>query len=208
MPYYHDRYGKLSFLPPVRRNITDIGSSGGRRALKADIIRLPHIYVESTHNMEPGQLVAWTGDPHMFKTNGTKKEEWSSIDGYEYALSRVEPASDSSAVIAGIVQEKAAEPGQSRFTHKGIHTTHALPSNNQYVYRVARDVTLAWVFDDHENELEGVYNRYVNGELDTTGPYQIQMVSSDTFAIDRTMAASLENELADLRARFNNLTTK
>lgn len=204
MPYYHDRFGKLNFLPPVRQALNIRNS---QTKLTADIIRLPHMYVESTHDMEPGQLVAWTGDPHMFTANGGKKEEWSSRDGFEYALSRVEPASDNSTVIAGIVQEKAADPGQRHFTHKGIHTTHTLPVNNQYVYRVARDVTLAWVFDDHENELEGVYNRYVNGELDTTGPYQLQMVSSNMFAIDRTMAASLENELADLRARFDSLTS-
>ena len=206
MPYYHDSGGKLSFLPPVRKHYGSFSTKS--RTLNSDIIRLPHVYVESTHEIAPGHLVSWTGSPHMFKRNGTKKEEWTSEDGFEFALSRVEPAESNSTIIAGIVQEKAADPGQKSFTHKGIHTTHALPQNNEYVYRVARDVTLAWVFDDHENELEGIYQRYVNGQLDATGPYQLQMVSSDTFAIDRTMAASLENELADLRARFDSLTTE
>ena len=163
--------------------------------------------LESTHDIAPGHLVSWTGSPHMFTSNGTKKEEWNSHDGFEFALSRVEPAASNSTVVAGIIQEQAAIPGQAKFTHKGIHTTHKLSGTSGYIYRVARDVTLAWVFDDHENELEGIYQRYVNGALDTTGPYQLQMVSSDTFAIDRTMAASLENELADLRARFDSLTT-
>lgn len=205
MPYSYNKSGKLSFLPPIRQRFT---VRRLEQSIKSDIIRLPHIYVESVHDLEPGSLVAWTGEPHMFTSNGTKQEQWTSENGYEFALSRVEPASNHSNLIAGVIQEKAAVPGQNSFTHKGIHTTHSLPANNQFVYRVARDVTLAWVLDDHENELEGIYNRYVNGELDTTGPYQLQMVSSDIFAIDRTMAASLENELAELRARFNNLTTK
>ena len=205
MPYYHNSLGQLSFLPPVRQSSVFLET---QKEIQSDIIRLPHVYVESTHDLAPGHLVSWTGSPHMFTRNGSKKEEWTSEDGFEFALSRVEPATSNSIVVAGVIQEKAAEPGQNSFIHKGIHTNHTLPENNQYVYRVARDVTLAWVFDDHENELEGVYQRYVNGELDTTGPYQLQMVSTNTFAIDRTMAASLETELADLRARFDSLTTE
>ena len=62
------------------------------------------------------------------------------------------------------------------------------------------------MLDDHENELEGVYARYVNGELDDTGPYQLSMVSTDTFAIDRTFAATLDNELNEIKQRLDALT--
>ena len=97
--------------------------------------------------------------------------------------------------------------GNRVFTHKGIHTVHRLATDSQHIYRVGRDVQMAWVLDDSLGEVEGIYERYVNGALDTTGPYQLTMISNDVFAINRTMAASVEQELQNLKARFDALTT-
>ena len=123
MPYSYNRSGRLSFLPPVRQS----RFSTTNNQPKSDLIRLPQIYVESVHDLEPGHLVAWTGEPHMFTESGSKKEQWTSEHGYEFALSRVELAPNNSNLIAGIVQEKAASPGQENFLQKGIHTIHKLP---------------------------------------------------------------------------------
>lgn len=185
--YFHDRLGRLGFMN-IRKATTP---TTAQQHLISDAIRLPEVYVESSHDIGDGHLVAWTGEESIHSADG---------------LSRVEPANGG--VIAGVVKHLAADVGDKYFTHRGIHTKHNVPGTSK-IYRVGRDIVLAWVLvDDHENELEGVYQRYVNGELDSTGPYQIQMVSSDTFSIDRTMGASINTELAELRARIDALTTK
>ena len=48
MPYYHDSRGKLNLLPPIRRN--NIFTTT-QQTIQSDVIRLPHVYVESTKNM-------------------------------------------------------------------------------------------------------------------------------------------------------------
>ena len=185
--YFHDRSGRLSVMN-IRRDTTQ----AQRQHIISDAVRLPEVYVESSHDIEDGHLVAWTGEDSIHSADG---------------LSRVEPAGPNAGVIAGVVKHLAANVGDKYYTHYGIHTRHNIPGTSK-IYRVGRDIVLAWVLvDDHDNELEGVYQRYVNGELDSTGPYQIQMVSSDTFSIDRTMGASISTEVAELRARLDALTT-
>lgn len=200
MPYFYDTSGRLTAMRPL---VTYQSPSEPELSLKADNIRTHHIYVESSETIEPGHVVEWTGEPTMFLANGTRKDTFD----HNYPLSSIRAASDYSTTVAGIVTEKAAETGDYTFTHKGVHTTHLLPQDLQKLYRVGRDVQIAWVINDSMNEIEGVYQRYVNGTLDTTGPYQLSMVSRDVFAIDRTIAASIEHELSTLRARFDALTT-
>lgn len=201
MPYFYDTTGRLNSMTPLVNFQTP--SQQQQRAIKADNIRTHHVYLESTETIEPGHVVEWTGEPAMFLADGKRKENFD----HNFALSSIRAASDYSTTVAGIVTEKAAETGDYSFTHKGIHTTHLLPQDLKKLYRVGRDVQIAWVIDDSMNEIEGVYQRYVNGTLDTTGPYQLSMISNDVFSIDRTIAASIEQELSTLRARFDALTT-
>ena len=200
MPYLFDSAGRLTVHK--HRNYTQHVSSTNRN-ITADNIRTPHVYVESTHDIEPGHVVEWTGDPAMFTTLGKRQNTFD----YNYAISSVRPATNYSHTVAGIVTEKAASPGSKFFTHKGIHTNHRLAPDVQHIYRIGRDVQMAWVLDDSFNEVEGIYQRYVNGQLDATGPYQLTMISNDVFAINRTIAASIEQELTQLKARFDALTT-
>lgn len=202
MPYSYDSQGRLSFLGPIGVRTT-LPVTQSQSSLTTDEIRLPHVYVESEENLENGHLVSWTGDATMF-IRGRRKTTFEG--SHSHALSSVTLSPAGSNTVAGVVVEKAAEPGSRSYTQKGIHTRHVLPTDSQHIYRVGRDVCLAWVLDDHENELEGVYARYVNGELDDTGPYQLSMVSTDTFAIDRTFAATLDNELNEIKQRLDALT--
>ena len=174
----------------------------------ADSIRPPSVYVESEHDISNGHVVEWDGNPTNFLSTGQRKTEWTAADGYEFAHSKVIPAGTHSNTIAGIVIEKAAEPGKNSFTHKGgAYTTQTLPQDSQHIYRVGRDIALAWVIDSHSNELEGIYTRYVNGVEDTTGPFQLTMTGNEHFSIERTAAATVEMELAELIARFDALVT-
>ena len=205
MPYVYDRLGRLRASSqgyPVfaSRNVnTNVKTI-------SDTIRLPQFYVESQHEIQPGHPVQWTGHAAMINTDGTRLHTFSQTD-YSAALSSVEPAIDDSNTIAGIVIEKAAETGDRFFTHKGVHSRHNLPSDINKLYRVGNDIALAWVLEESEGEIEGIYQRYVNGQLDDTGPYQLTMVSSDTFVINRTIQAAINLELATLKARFDSLTT-
>ena len=201
MPYGYDNLGRLRSRPQRY----PIFSARTRPTVQtiSDTIRLPQFYVESQHELQPGHPIQWTGNATMI-VNGTRRDNFSQTD-YSAALSSVEPAADDSNTIAGIVIEKAAQTGDKTFTHKGVHTTHGLPNDIQNLYRVANDITLAWVLEESEGELEGVYQRYVNGQLDDTGPYQLTMVSSDTFVINRTIQAAINLEVATLKARFDSL---
>ena len=201
MPYFHDSAGRLQVYKYSHNQA--VSRSSNQTNLIADNIRTPHVYVESSQNIAPGHVVEWTGEPAMFTNIGQRLNAFD----HNFAISSVQPAGNHSTTVAGIVTEKAAEPGNKLFTHKGIHTVHRLATDSQHIYRVGRDVQMAWVLDDSLGEVEGIYERYVNGALDTSGPYQLTMISNDVFAINRTMAASIEQELQNLKGRFDALTT-
>lgn len=177
--------------------------------LTSDNIRPSSLYVESPHEIAPGHIVQWTGTPNNFTINGTRKTVYSSSHGHEYALSTVEPTTTHSTTVAGVVIEKAASSTDNSYTHKGgVHTSHVLPADSQNIYRVGRDIALAWVLDSHHGELEGLYTRYVNGVEDSTGPYQLRMSSRNQFTIERTTTATAELQLANLTARFDALVSE
>ena len=179
------------------------------QTFRSDNIRPTAVYVESDHDIAPGHVVEWTGTPTNFLTNGTRSTVYSSENGHEYALSSVRPTGNHSTVVAGVVIDKAAEPGAESYTHKGgVQTTHSLPEDAKHIYRVGRDIALAWVLDAHHGELEGLYTRYVNGVEDSTGPYQLRMSGRDRFTIERTTTATAELQLADLTARFDALVSQ
>ena len=206
MPYTFDMSGRLragiqqfpSYAMPHTAQSTFINT---------DPIRLPQFYAESDHDIQPGHPVQWTGEPTMINNAGQRIDAFSQHD-ISSALSSVEPATSNTNRLAGIVIEKAASPGDRQFTHKGVHSIHSLPTDSKTLYRVGNNIVLAWVLGESQGEMEGIYQRYVNGTLDTTGPYQLTMVSSDMFTIHRTMQASVELELAELKARFDSLTVK
>ena len=211
MAYYYSNH-KLTVSPSNwRANQIHTTSRHSNRfpPVTADSIRPPSVYVESDHDISNGHVVEWdAGKPTNFLSTGQRKTEWTADDGYEFAHSKVIPAGTHSNTVAGIVIEKAAEPGKNSFTHKGgAYTTQTLPSDSQHIYRVGRDIALAWVLDSHSNELEGIYTRYVNGVEDTTGPFQLTMTGNEHFSIERTVGATVEMELAELIARFDTLTT-
>ena len=172
-----------------------------------DNIRPLAMYVESDFDIEPGHIVEWSGIPNNI-IDGERNNVFST-DHIEYAMSKVIPAETSSQTVAGVVMAKAATTGDTRYTHKGgIHTTHPLPTDIKNIYRIGRDIGLAWVIDNHHGELEGLYTRYKNGVEDSTGPYQLTMTSKDHFTIERTATATAELQLAELIARFDALTSE
>ncbi len=175
--------------------------------VQADTVRPPSVYVESEHEIENGHVVEWGGGPTNFISSG-RKSTWTSEHGHTFAHSKVVPAETHSTTVAGIVIEKAASPGDSSFTHKGgVYTSQSLPSDSQHIYRVGRDIALAWVIDSHSNELEGIYTRYVNGVEDTTGPFQLTMTGNEHFTLERTVGANVNMQLGELIARFDALVT-
>ena len=203
MPYTFDISGRLrSLAQPYPRNNTAlrVTSSGGIK----DNLRLSQFYVESDHEIEVGHPVQWSGNANNIDSRGNRVDHF-----YDnFLLSDVVPADTYSNIIAGIVLEKAAGPGDTLYTHKGIHSTHPLPNDVKNIYRVANDIALAWVLEDSMGELEGIYKRYVNGVEDTTGPYQLTFVSNDTFVFNRTMEANMELAVSQIKARLDALTLK
>ena len=209
MPYGYDMQGRLHTRRQQYPSYENFASSTPQvlPSLTTDPIRLAQFYVESDHEIKPGHAVQWTGQAAMVNRNGERIDAFSQSD-MSQALSSVEPASGDTRLVAGVVIEKAAAEGDTSFTHKGIHTTHSLPADSKNYYRVGNDIVLAWVLEESEGELEGIYERYVNGTRDETGPYQLTMVASDMFMINRTMQASIDLEFAELKARFDALTIK
>lgn len=166
--------------------------------VQADTVRPPSVYVESEHEIENGNVVEWGGGPTNFISTG-RKSTWTDEHGHEQTHSTT---------VAEIMIEKAASPGGTSFTHKGgVFTTQTLPSDSKHIYRVSKDIALAWVIDSHSNELEGIYTRYVNGVEDGTEPYQLIMSGNEHFTLERTVGASVDLQLAELIARFDALVT-
>jgi hypothetical protein len=173
--------------------------------MKTDNIRPNELYVESATDVPAGHLVSWTGDPAMFLSDGQKLEEFNGDHGHEYAISRVSvPDTGSSHLldIAGVVIETAAEPSDTTFLHKSVHTRHPVVGN-QHILRISRpgSCALAWVLDDHENSLNGVYTQYANGLEE--GTFVIRELGTDHFTIEE-----INPVLSDVSAAVQELTDR
>ena len=173
----------------------------------ADSIRPIELYLESASNVEPGHLVAWTGQAAMFSQTGKRIDTFSGDEGLTHALGAVtENSTNRNTGIAGVVLERAATPNATSFLHKGVHAQHLL-KNPQHILRVATkgSVVLAWVLDIHENALEGVYQKNVNGVPSATA---VIRELGDFFTITETSTSptSLADDLAALTARMDSLT--
>ena len=209
--FYHNMSGHLRVFENTLEENSVINKSVvvGREKIVGDTARLPTMYVESGEELEKGHVVEWKGTPSSFLTTGERKTTFDGSSGYHYAYSKVGLANSYSGVTAGVVIDKVAQAGDSTFTHSGIETTHQLPQDVENVYRVARDVCLAWVFaDEHDNELEGVYKKYINGE-EQSEAYILQMVSTDTFHIAPSSGGIVADntEIEALRERLDALTS-
>ena len=174
---------------------------------RGDSIRPTQLYVESEHNVDSGHIVSWTGSPAMFDKAGNRQSTWTAQSGHEFALSKVESNTLSQHTgVAGVVLETAATPNATSFVHKGIHTTHAI-KDAEHILRVATQgsVVLAWVLNDHQNALEGVYTKNINGVA--SGTVVIRELG-DHFTITESNpnTVSLSDELALLTARMDALT--
>ena len=191
---WRPQYGGIFDTPASDINVT------------SDNIRPVTLYVESQHDIPNGHIAEWTGEPRYFDNRGNRIDAFASSEGHHYALSSVRPSGTHSKTVAGVVINKAASPDDKTFTHKGaIHSVHSLPDDVAHIYRVGRDIALAWVIDSHHGELEGLYKKYVNGVEDQSGLYQLTMTGRDIFTIEPTITAQVETQLADLTARFNSL---
>ena len=177
-------------------------------SVRTDSIRPVELYVESPTNVESGHLVSWSGQPAMFTSSGNRVSTFEASNGHTFALSSVEEnTQDRHTGVAGVVIERAAAPNAGTFLHKGVHDQH-LVRNAQHIMRVATkgSVVLAWVLDSHENTLDGVYTKNVNGVPTATAViHQI----GDYFTITDTEDAStsLAAQVATLTARLNELTS-
>jgi len=177
--------------------------------IETDPIRPTSLYVESTNDVDAGHLVKWTGSAAMFSKAGDRIDAFSDSSGHEYALSSVVEETESrSASVAGIVMETAAEPDAASFLHKGVHSHHTI-KNAQHILRVATrgSVVLAWVLDEHENQLEGVYTKLINA---TPSGKVVVRELGDHFTISETTSSveSLVAEVDQLTARLNELTNQ
>jgi len=177
--------------------------------IKTDNIRPVSLYVESPTNVETGHLVSWSGTPASFDSNGQRLSTWTSTNGHAFALSSVEENTvDRHPGVAGVVLERAAEPNATSFLHKGVHDRHPL-KDAQHILRVGTKgaVVLAWVIDGHENTLNGVYVKHINGvAVATAVVHQL----GDHFTITDTEPASnsLTSQVAILTARLDSLLSE
>lgn len=177
-------------------------------SVRTDSIRPTSLYVESDHHVTSGHLVAWSGNPSMFDNTGQRVSSFTATNGHEFALSSVSENSENrSRGVAGVVLERAAEPNAGVYTHKGVHGRH-LAKNAQNILRVATkgSVVLAWVLDSHENTLDGVYTKNVNGVPTATA---VVHQLGDFFTITDTEGSnSLAAQVATLTERLNALTSE
>lgn len=195
----------MSAYIPAR--LISIPTSSAGSSTRGDAIRPTQLYVESEHNVSAGHIVSWTGDPAMFDRSGNRLSTWTAQSGHEFALSKVEANTEPRHPgVAGVVLETAAEPNAVSFVHKGIHTSHAI-KDADHILRVATkgSVVLAWVLDDHQNALEGVYTKFINGVASGT---VVVRELGDHFTITESTpnTVSISDEIAVLTARLNALT--
>ena len=207
MSFFFNNSGSVQYAPGyVQRHRATI--TGGTQTIITDGIRQPELYVESTADVEAGHLVHWTGEPSMFLKSGDKLLDFGGDHGHEYALSKVQAPDGTHRVdIAGLVIETAATPNDTNYLHKSVHSRHPI-KNNEHVLRISRPGTcaLAWVLDDHENSLNGVYTQYANGIED--GTYVIRELGTEYFTIEEInpVLADVEAAVQLLTNRLDNLT--
>ncbi len=177
-------------------------------SVTTDSIRPVELYVESDSDVEKGHLVQWTGEAAMFTRFGERIDSFNGLQGHEYALGKVESAQEShSKKVSGVVIDTAALPDSTVFLHKGVHSNHNV-SNAEHILRVgvSGSVVLAWVLDAHENKLEGLYDQNMNGTF--TQLYVVRELGEDHFSMEpvSVSSASLEDQIAELTARLDELT--
>ena len=206
MAYYFNQGRVFTSASNWRPRYGDAITTAPAAGVVSDHLRPLSLYVESEHEISNGHIVEWTGNPKFFDERGQRIDSFSSDKGFQYALSSVIPTSTHSQAVAGIVLNKAAAPTDRTFSHVGAaHSVHTLPDDVGHIYRIGRDIALAWVVDSHQNELEGLYTKYVNGVEDTSGKYQLTMCGRDVFKIEPTVTSMIDTQVAELTARFNTL---
>ena len=211
MSYFFNNRGSLNFSKSYIAPSAQSFSSATQSKTTADAIRPQSLYVESQSHVTNGHLVQWTGTAAMFNTLGNNVTSFSAQNGHEFALSQVEPCDTiHSKSVAGIIIDHAAGPGDSSFKHKGDHSVYNC-NDNAHIHRLATSgsVVLAWVcVDEHENALDGVYTRYLNGVED--GLYIVRELGDEYFSLERVGSNSSIDELATsvdlLTDRFDALT--
>ena len=192
MSYNLSATGHLSYTQQyVPQPVSVSGFGFNSFSSKSDPIDQHSIYVNSVSDVEPGHFVSFSD---------------LQVETSIPQLTTVEQTNDH-AHVAGVVVEKAADPTDSNFINKnGVHRSHNI-SNHNYILRVARPGARvnAWVIDHHENELEGVYEKSINGTV--VGQVIIRKVDSEHFSIETFGENnSLADEVADLRAKLEALT--
>ena len=124
MAFYYSN-GSLGFNNAYRQPNNNITLSAQQSQRVTDAIRPMSLYVESSNKIDPGHVVNWNGQAAMFKTDGSKVNEFTSQHGHEFALSQIEPSNSNSISVAGIVLENAAEPSEHIYTQRcSLSTCH------------------------------------------------------------------------------------
>jgi hypothetical protein len=144
----------------------------------------------------------------MFDEDGNRLSTWTAQSGHEFALSKVQANTQPRHPgVAGVVLETSALPNATSFTHKGVHTSHSI-KDAEHILRVATkgSVVLAWVLDDHQNSLEGVYTKNING-VPSAKVVVRELGEYFTITESNPNSASLSDQLATLTARFDALTS-
>ena len=205
MPYTYNN-GALAYTPayiPQTSAITRTSTA----SVKTDNIRLSELYVESDSNLDKGHLAAWTGEPGMFSNIGERVNDFAGAEGHEFALGKVEDCSElQSKRVAGVILDTAATPDKTSFLHRGVHSTHPI-FGNEHILRLATSgsVVLAWVLQAHENQLEGLYQEFVNGTEERL--YVVRELGEDHFSLAPVAdVTNLEDKVAILEARLDELT--
>lgn len=191
MSYNLSATGHLSYTQQyVPQPMSSYSGSNFFRS-QSDPIDQHSIYANSVDDVEPGHFVSFSN---------------LQVETSIPQLTTVERTSDH-AHVAGVVIEKAANPTDLKFINKnGVHKSHSI-SNHNHILRIARPGARvnAWVIDHHENELEGVYEKSINGTV--VGQVIIRNVDSEHFSIETFGETnSLADEVADLRAKLEALT--
>ena len=207
MPFtYHNN--SFNYSPQYLPQQSNMFVQPSATNLTTDNIRPNSLYVECDETIENGHLLFWSGSASMFSKDGTKILNFSGENGYEFALGKVEKLHENNSKrIAGIVLEKAAEPNSTNFLHKGVHSLHAV-TDSENIFRIATkgSVVLAWVLDSHENQLEGLYEKQVNGVFKNR--VVIRELGEQYFTIEDVQDQELIlQELETLKSRFDELTT-
>ena len=212
MSYHYNTNGNVHYVPayiqPTNLSMGSFQTTPAAVAIVTDPIRPQQLYVHSTDDVDSGHLVSWTGQPSMFLRDGQKVEEFDDAHGHEYALSSVNETDNWHRTdVAGVVLETAASPSDTQYIQKGVHSSHPIINNN-HILRLSTpgSCVLAWVIDEHENSLEGIFVQYINGNQQ--GEYVVRELGNKFFTIEPLYQshATLQLEVDTLTARLDLLT--